>query len=170
MARTIETNMVLDKFLNSSQQSISSLSPKTLIEQYQSLKERLETQVYELKKDFETLPQKYRLSGQCVPKLPQWTSQIIPPYETFSCMVPKFNHCILKAKETFYSDSFKLSGLSWRIKAYIWNDELTAVDSKYLSVFIELLNGLPYAQEYDYKIDLVCYPFLQVFMKPFKSN
>ncbi|KAJ3333149.1 hypothetical protein HDU76_011066 [Blyttiomyces sp. JEL0837] len=79
-----------------------------------------------------------------------------------SDVVPQYNHAYVKISnfrarqeknEIFYSEPFKASGLTWRLKVYCSGNGPSR--GLYLSVFVELIQGFSLPSKYQYKIEML---------------
>lgn len=79
-------------------------------------------------------------------------SEIVPPYDTGSFVMEKFS--VLQKKSTpVYSNMLTVNGLQWRLKVYPYGNG--DVRGEYLSVFLELNQGLPEVCKYEYRVQMM---------------
>ncbi|CAB3983814.1 E3 ubiquitin- ligase TRIM37-like isoform X1, partial [Paramuricea clavata] len=87
------------------------------------------------------------------PPIPaDFTSEIVPLFETSTFCISNFSSVRRKA-DPVYSDCLEVNGLCWRLKVY--PDGNGVVRGNYLSIFLELYDGLPDPAKYEYRIELV---------------
>ncbi|XP_028396496.1 E3 ubiquitin-protein ligase TRIM37-like [Dendronephthya gigantea] len=87
------------------------------------------------------------------PPIPaDFTSEIVPLFETSTFCITNFSSVRRKA-DPVYSDCLEVNGLCWRLKVY--PDGNGVVRGNYLSIFLELYEGLPDPAKYEYRIELV---------------
>jgi tripartite motif-containing protein 37 len=91
-----------------------------------------------------------------------FTSELVPQYEQSVFVISNFSRIRnnqsptnLEENEIVYSDPplVTRSGLSWRLKVYPNGNGIA--NGNYISVFLEMLKGLPEAQtqKYEYRVD-----------------
>ena len=81
-----------------------------------------------------------------------FTSEIVPQYDTSTFMINNFSQSQLKA-DPVYSPPLSINGLSWRLKVY--PDGNGVVRGNYLSVFLELSAGLSETSKYEYRVEMI---------------
>ncbi|KAL3856760.1 hypothetical protein ACJMK2_011480 [Sinanodonta woodiana] len=81
-----------------------------------------------------------------------FTSEIVPQYDTSSFTMKNFS-VLQQRADPVYSQPLHVSGLSWRLKVY--PDGNGVVRGNYLSVFLELSAGLPETSKYEYRVEMV---------------
>ncbi|XP_060082540.1 E3 ubiquitin-protein ligase TRIM37-like isoform X1 [Ylistrum balloti] len=81
-----------------------------------------------------------------------FTSEIVPQYDTSTFVMKKFSGLQQRA-DPVYSQPLHVSGLSWRLKVY--PDGNGVVRGNYLSVFLELSAGLSETSKYEYRVEMV---------------
>ncbi|XP_031553349.1 E3 ubiquitin-protein ligase TRIM37-like isoform X1 [Actinia tenebrosa] len=87
------------------------------------------------------------------PPIPaDFTSEIVPPYDTSTFCITHFSMLKRKA-DPVYSEPLNVNGLSWRLKVY--PDGNGVVRGNYLSVFLELTAGLPETSKYEYRVEMI---------------
>ena len=79
-------------------------------------------------------------------------SNLIPVYDYASFCLEGFK-AFSQSSEIVYSPVVRLSGIEWRLKCYVFDNGDS--ENKYLSVFLELVQGLNHCIKYSYQIDLV---------------
>jgi tripartite motif-containing protein 37 len=79
-------------------------------------------------------------------------SEIFPEYHSRIFIIKNFS--ILQQNiDPVYSQSLDINGLTWRLKVY--PDGNGTVRGNYLSVFLELTNGLNGSSKYEYRIEMM---------------
>ncbi|XP_063721024.1 uncharacterized protein LOC134847739 isoform X2 [Symsagittifera roscoffensis] len=81
-----------------------------------------------------------------------FTSELVPNYDSATFRISNFNQLQQKA-DPVYSPPLVVNGLSWRLKVY--PDGNGVVRGSYLSVFLELTAGIPETSKYEYRIEMV---------------
>jgi tripartite motif-containing protein 37 len=81
-----------------------------------------------------------------------FTSEIVPQYDTSTFQINNFSQSQLKA-DPVYSPPLNINGLSWRLKVY--PDGNGVVRGNYLSVFLELSAGLSETSKYEYRVEMI---------------
>ncbi|XP_071178420.1 E3 ubiquitin-protein ligase TRIM37-like isoform X1 [Mytilus edulis] len=81
-----------------------------------------------------------------------FTSEIVPPYDTSTFVMKNFS-VLQQRADPVYSQPLNVSGLSWRLKVY--PDGNGVVRGNYLSVFLELSAGLSETSKYEYRVEMV---------------
>jgi hypothetical protein len=76
-------------------------------------------------------------------------SEIVPDYDSCTFTIQKFSQVRHKA-DPVYSTPLHVNGLCWRLKVYPNGDEHSR--GYYLSVFMELINGLPGRSKWVYYV------------------
>jgi hypothetical protein len=82
----------------------------------------------------------------------QFTSEIVPQYDSSTFTIAHFSHLQNKA-DPIYSPALNVNGLSWRLKVY--PDGNGVVRGNYLSVFLELSAGLTETSKYEYRVEML---------------
>lgn len=93
-----------------------------------------------------------------------FTSELVPQYEQSVFVIKNFNRIrnnqssqTLEENEIVYSDPplITRSGLSWRLKVYPNGNGIAK--GNYISVFLEMLKGLPdtQTQKYEYRVEMI---------------
>lgn len=83
-------------------------------------------------------------------------SDIYPPYESSIFEIKEYKKIVLSNKEIIYSPELMTNGLIWRLKVYPNGNGATA-KGEYISIFLELIEGLYETSKYYYKIELMNY-------------
>ncbi|KAL7753421.1 Tripartite motif containing 37 [Sorochytrium milnesiophthora] len=81
-----------------------------------------------------------------------FSSEIVPQYESVAITLTGFSEHE-KQDKVFFSDKVTVAGLAWRLKIYPAGNG--PAKKTYLSVFVELLDGLEGAAEYQYRLQLI---------------
>lgn len=81
-----------------------------------------------------------------------FTSEIVPQYDTSTFVMKNFS-VLQQRADPVYSQPLHVSGLSWRLKVY--PDGNGVVRGNYLSVFLELSVGLSENSKYEYRVEMV---------------
>ncbi|CAF1141811.1 unnamed protein product [Rotaria sp. Silwood1] len=79
-------------------------------------------------------------------------SEVIPQYKSSTFIIRNFS-ILQQNLDPVYSQSLYVNGLTWRLKVYP-NGNGT-VQNTYLSVFLELTNGLNESSKYEYRIEMI---------------
>jgi tripartite motif-containing protein 37 len=80
------------------------------------------------------------------------SSEIVPQYDSSTFVITNFS--ILQHKvDPIYSQPLHVNGLTWRLKVY--PDGNGTVRGTYLSVFLELTNGLNEPSKYEYRVEMI---------------
>lgn len=82
----------------------------------------------------------------------EFTSEIVPQYDTSTFQLNNFSQLQLKA-DPVYSPPLNINGLSWRLKVY--PDGNGVVRGNYLSIFLELSAGLSETSKYEYRVEMI---------------
>ncbi|GAB0094626.1 E3 ubiquitin-protein ligase TRIM37-like [Sergentomyia squamirostris] len=86
------------------------------------------------------------------PMSADFTSEMVPSYDTCSFLLEKFMSLQQKGLPV-YSYPLKVNGLCWRLKVYPFGNGV--VRGEYLSVFLELTSGHPGSNKYEYRIQML---------------
>ncbi|CAF0782676.1 unnamed protein product [Adineta steineri] len=79
-------------------------------------------------------------------------SEIVPQYDSSTFVITNFS--ILRHNvDPIYSQPLHINGLTWRLKVY--PDGNGTVRGTYLSVFLELTNGLNEPSKYEYRVEMI---------------
>ena len=79
-------------------------------------------------------------------------SEIVPQYDSSTFVISNFS--ILRNNiDPIYSQPLHTHGLTWRLKVY--PDGNGTVRGTYLSVFLELTNGLNEPSKYEYRVEMI---------------
>lgn len=79
-------------------------------------------------------------------------SEIVPQYDSSTFVITNFS--ILRHNvDPIYSQPLHVNGLTWRLKVY--PDGNGTVRGTYLSVFLELTNGLNEPSKYEYRVEMI---------------
>ncbi|CAF1442576.1 unnamed protein product [Adineta ricciae] len=79
-------------------------------------------------------------------------SEIVPQYDSSTFVITTFS--ILRHNvDPIYSQPLHVNGLTWRLKVY--PDGNGTVRGTYLSVFLELTNGLNEPSKYEYRVEMI---------------
>ena len=79
-------------------------------------------------------------------------SEIVPQYDSSTFVITNFS--ILQHNvDPIYSQPLHVNGLTWRLKVY--PDGNGTVRGTYLSVFLELTNGLNEPSKYEYRVEMI---------------
>eukprot|EP00164_Ancoracysta_twista_P003046 GFYU01004062.1.p1 GENE.GFYU01004062.1~~GFYU01004062.1.p1 ORF type:complete len:906 (-),score=50.70 GFYU01004062.1:160-2877(-) len=81
-----------------------------------------------------------------------FASEIVPRYDCGVFRLKSFSK-VAKTTELVYSDPLCASGLTWRLKVYPNGNGIA--QETYLSVFLEMVKGLPETSKYEYRIEMV---------------
>ena len=87
-----------------------------------------------------------------IPIPDHFPSELLPVYQSSTFTIKNFSQLQQKV-DPVYSSSLDIDGLTWRLKVYP-NGNGT-VRGVYLSVFLELTNGLNSSSKYDYRIEMI---------------
>jgi len=68
-------------------------------------------------------------------------------------MIKEFSR-VRHTHEIVYSDPLFANGLTWRLKVYP-NGNGLAAQGNYISVFLEMLKGLPDSSKYEYRVEML---------------
>lgn len=104
-----------------------------------SSKSHLISQSEELLRSFNRIYRKPMGAFVTAPVPPEFTSEIVPTYDSSTFMMNNFSRLRQRA-DPVYSQPLHVNGLSWRLKVY--PDGNGVVRGNYLSVFLELSAGL----------------------------
>jgi len=80
-------------------------------------------------------------------------SEIVPCYESASFTLTSFSALRRKA-EPVYSPNMVGNGIKWRLKVY--PDGNGMARNTYLSVFLELVEGVQETSKYEYRVEMLC--------------
>ncbi|KAK6180116.1 hypothetical protein SNE40_012323 [Patella caerulea] len=115
-------------------------------------KSHLIQQFKELMDIFRQVHRGQRSSFVTTPVQADFNSEIVPLYDT--SMFEMKNFSLLRQRaDPVYSPPLNVSGLAWRLKVY--PDGNGVVRGHYLSVFLELSQGLPETSKYEYRVEMV---------------
>ncbi|KAM6242364.1 E3 ubiquitin-protein ligase TRIM37 isoform 3-T3 [Porphyrio hochstetteri] len=101
---------------------------------------------------FQQVHRKPMASFVTTPVPPDFTSELVPAYDSTTFVVENFSTLRQRA-DPVYSPPLQVSGLCWRLKVY--PDGNGVVRGYYLSVFLELSAGLPETSKYEYRVEMV---------------
>lgn len=101
---------------------------------------------------FKQMHRKPMASFVTAPVPTDFTSEIVPPYESSTFVMNNFG-ALQQRADPVYSQPLQVNGLSWRLKVY--PDGNGVVRGNYLSVFLELSAGLPETSKYEYRVEMV---------------
>nr|XP_033777562.1 E3 ubiquitin-protein ligase TRIM37 isoform X4 [Geotrypetes seraphini] len=101
---------------------------------------------------FQQVHRKPMASFVTTPVPPDFTSELVPAYDSTSFVLENFSTLRQRA-DPVYSPPLHISGLCWRLKVY--PDGNGVVRGYYLSVFLELSAGLPETSKYEYRVEMV---------------
>uniref|UniRef100_A0A8B9JZ28 Tripartite motif containing 37 n=1 Tax=Astyanax mexicanus TaxID=7994 RepID=A0A8B9JZ28_ASTMX len=101
---------------------------------------------------FQQVHRKPMQSFVTTPVPPDFTSELVPAYESSTFVLANFSTLRQRA-DPVYSPPLQVSGLCWRLKVY--PDGNGVVRGNYLSVFLELSAGLPETSKYEYRVEMV---------------
>ena len=79
-------------------------------------------------------------------------SEILPEYHSRTFLIKNFS-VLRQNLDPIYSQPLDINGLTWRLKVY--PDGNGTVRGMYLSVFLELTNGLNGSSKYEYRIEMI---------------
>lgn len=117
-----------------------------------SSKSELISRSSEMLQMFTAIHNKPMASFVTAPVPPDFSSELVPSYDSSTFTLTRFSHLRQKA-DPVYSSALNVSGLSWRLKIY--PDGNGVVRGNYLSVFLELSQGLTETSKYEYRIEMV---------------
>ena len=83
---------------------------------------------------------------------PEFPSEILPEYHSRTFLIKNFS-VLQQNTDPIYSQPLDVNGLTWRLKVY--PDGNGTVRGTYLSVFLELTNGLNGSSKYEYRIEMI---------------
>ncbi|XP_064612300.1 E3 ubiquitin-protein ligase TRIM37-like isoform X2 [Liolophura sinensis] len=106
----------------------------------------------ELLQMFHQVHRKPMASFVTAPVPADFTSEIVPQYDSSTFVMNNFS-LLQQRADPVYSQLLSVSGLSWRLKVY--PDGNGVVRGNYLSVFLELSNGLLETSKYEYRVEMV---------------
>lgn len=97
-----------------------------------------------------------------------FVSEIVPPYDTGTFVMETFT--LLQRKSApVYSNVLNVNGLQWRLKVYPFGNG--DVRGEYLSVFLELTQGLPETSKYEYRVQMIHHQIpTKIIQREFISN
>uniref|UniRef100_UPI00358F46E4 E3 ubiquitin-protein ligase TRIM37 isoform X2 n=1 Tax=Myxine glutinosa TaxID=7769 RepID=UPI00358F46E4 len=101
---------------------------------------------------FQQVHRKPMASFVTAPVPPDFTSELIPAYDSSTFVLSNFSTLRQRA-DPVYSPPLQVAGLCWRLKVY--PDGNGVVRGNYLSVFLELSAGLPETSKYEYRVEMV---------------
>ncbi|XP_063675113.1 E3 ubiquitin-protein ligase TRIM37-like isoform X3 [Bolinopsis microptera] len=81
-----------------------------------------------------------------------FVSEIVPQYQSASFVLRNFSMLKRKA-DPVYSSHLNCNGIKWRLKVY--PDGNGVARSNYLSVFLELVEGVSETSKYEYKVEML---------------
>ncbi|XP_054274625.1 E3 ubiquitin-protein ligase TRIM37-like isoform X2 [Macrosteles quadrilineatus] len=140
----------------------SSLTQET--EQLEALLQEIEHQLHtrkrsefiahssELSRMIHQVRKKPMASFVTAPVPADFQSEIVPGYDSSTFSMQQFTQLQHKA-DPVYSPPLHVNGLCWRLKVY--PDGNGVVRGNYLSVFLELTNGLPDTSKYEYRVEMI---------------
>ena len=79
-------------------------------------------------------------------------SEIVPQYDSSTFVITNFT-VLRQNVDPIYSQPLHINGLTWRLKVY--PDGNGTVRGTYLSVFLELTNGLNEPSKYEYRVEMI---------------
>ncbi|KAJ3092483.1 hypothetical protein HK102_006895 [Quaeritorhiza haematococci] len=82
----------------------------------------------------------------------EFESEVVPPYDSSSFRIVGFRR-LRRSQEVVYSEPLCAGGLVWRLKVYCSGNGQSR--GQYLSVFVELVNGVGETSQYQYRVELV---------------
>jgi len=96
-----------------------------------------------------------------------FASEVVPPWQFAEFDIHNYRvHC--STGEVIYSECLCLNGLSWRLKVYPNGNGVA--EGRHLSVFLEMVAGLPEPSTYDYRIELLPYDDGAIVAREFTST
>lgn len=94
-------------------------------------------------------------------------SEIVPPYETAQFVMNQFT-VMQQRGVSVYSPPLQRNGLHFRLKVYPYGNG--QVRGEYLSVFLELTQGLPETNRYEYRVQMIHQSTSKMIQREFVSD
>ncbi|ESO86713.1 hypothetical protein LOTGIDRAFT_128738, partial [Lottia gigantea] len=132
---------VLETIIQRANTDLTTRSKSHLIQQFKDMMEI-----------FRQVHRGQRSSFVTTPVQADFNSEIVPQYDTSTFEMKNFS-LLRQRADPVYSPPLNVSGLAWRLKVY--PDGNGVVRGHYLSVFLELSQGLPETSKYEYRVEMV---------------
>ena len=91
---------------------------------------------------------------------------LVPKYESGIFEIPKFEN--IKSDKVMYSQEMRIGGLVWKLKLYPKGNPTSK--GEYISLFLELQNGLNESSKYYYILELVNFKNRRNYFMEYSSN